>query len=114
MRFAVGHSGRLGSCQWCCTRCYTAGVPTRHPRHSITETPAVHEALRALRSRGERVHLGELVVRGARERLRELDEERMSEERSAELRSELVEQLRSGDGLDANAAYEARERGWSH
>jgi hypothetical protein len=89
-------------------------VPTRHRRHSITETPTVHEALDALRSRGERVRLSELVVRGARERLRELDEQRVSEERGAELRRQLVEQLHSGDGLDADAAYEARERGWSH
>ncbi len=34
--------------------------------------------------------------------------------RSAELRHQLVEQLRTGDGLDADAAYEAREHGWSH
>jgi hypothetical protein len=89
-------------------------MPTRLPRHSITETPPVHEALDALRRRGEHVHLGELVVRGARERLRELDERRDRDERNAELRRELVEQLHTGEGLDAEAAYEVRERGWSH
>ena len=74
----------------------------------------MHDVLDALRRRGERVHLGELVVRGARDRLRELDEKRNRDDRDAELRSQLVEQLRTGDGLDVNAAYEVREHGWSH
>lgn len=99
---------------WCCTKCYTVVVPTRFPRHSITETPTVHEALDELRSRGERVHLGELVVLGARERLRELDERREQGDRNLDLRRQLVEQLHTGDGLDAGAAYEVREHGWSH
>jgi hypothetical protein len=89
-------------------------MPTRFPRHSITETPTVHEALDALRSRGERVHLGELVLLGARERLRELDERRDYGERNVDLRRQLVEQLHTGDGLDVDAAYEVREHGWSH
>jgi hypothetical protein len=89
-------------------------MPTRFPRHSITETPPVHEALEALRRRGEHVHLGELVVRGAHERLRELDETREREDRNAALRYQLVEQLRTGEGLDVDAAYEVRKHGWSH
>jgi len=74
----------------------------------------VHEALEALRSRGEPVRLSELVVRGARERLRELDEKRDLDNCNRELRGQLVEQLHTGDGLDADAAYEVREHGWSH
>jgi hypothetical protein len=89
-------------------------VPTRHPRHSITETPPVREALDNLRRRGERVRLGELVIRGARERLRELEVERAQETRNRELRMQLVERLRTGEGLDADAAYEVREHGWTH
>jgi hypothetical protein len=89
-------------------------VPTRHPRHSITETPPVHEALSELRRRGERIRLGDLVIRGARERLRELQAERDDEARKLELRRQLVQQLRTGEGLDADAAYEVRERGWTH
>ena len=54
-------------------------MPTSHPRHSITETPPVREALDALRLRGERVRMGDLVIRGARERLRELESERDEE-----------------------------------
>jgi hypothetical protein len=89
-------------------------VPTRHPRHSITETPPVREALDALRRRGERVRLDDLVIRGARERLREMEVARDQESRNIELRRQLIERLRTGEGLDADAAYEVRERGWTH
>jgi hypothetical protein len=89
-------------------------VPTHYPRHSITETPPVHEALSELRRRGERVRLGELVILGARARLRELQAERDEETRKLELRRDLVRRLRTGEGLDAVAAYEVREHGWTH
>jgi len=74
----------------------------------------VREALDALRHRGERVRMGELVIRGARERLRELEAEREDEARKAELRRRLVERLRTGEGIDVDAAYEVREHGWIH
>lgn len=89
-------------------------MPTRHPRHSVTETPPVREALDALRRRGERVRMGELVIRGAHERLRELDAESEDEAERAELRRQLVEQLHTGEGIDVDAAYEVREHGWIH
>lgn len=89
-------------------------MPTRHPRHSITETPPVREALDALRRRGERVRLDELVIRGARERLQEMESERDANARNTELRRQLIERMRSGDGIDVEAAYEVRERGWVH
>jgi len=89
-------------------------MPTRHPRHSVTETPPVREALDALRRRGERIRLDDLVIRGARERLREVEAARDQETRNIELRRQLIERLRTGEGLDADAAYEVRERGWTH
>jgi hypothetical protein len=89
-------------------------VPTRHPRHSITETPPVREALDSLRRRGERVKLDDLVIRGARDRLREINVGQREEAGKAELRRELIEQLRTGEGLDVAAAYEVREHGWTH
>ncbi|HTD09495.1 MAG TPA: hypothetical protein VK680_11435 [Solirubrobacteraceae bacterium] len=89
-------------------------MPTRHPRHSITETPPVREALDALRCRGERVRLDELVIRGAHERLREMEAARNTESRNIELRRQLIERLRTGEGLDVDAAYEVREHGWTH
>jgi hypothetical protein len=39
---------------------------------------------------------------------------RDEETRNAELRRQLVEQLHTGEGLDVDAAYEVRERGWTH
>ena len=89
-------------------------MPTRHPRHSVIETPRVQEALEPLRRRGVPIELGDLVVRGAAQRLRELDSGQEEEQRKAELRHRLVEQLHTGEGLDAAAAYEVREHGWIH
>lgn len=69
-----------------------ASVPTTRPRHTITETPPVEHALDALRARlgdDARVDLGELVVLGAREKVRQLDEDgpaaRKARERLAEM-----------------------------
>ncbi len=49
-------------------------MPTTRPRHSITETPPVQEALDRLRAQqgAQRVDLAELVVLGAREKERQL------------------------------------------
>jgi hypothetical protein len=74
----------------------------------------VREALDALRLRGERVRMGDLVIRGARERLREMETERDEAAEKAELRRQLIEQLRTGEGIDVDAAYEVREHGWIH
>lgn len=74
----------------------------------------MREALDALRRRGERVRLGDLVVRGARERLAEMEAARDDEAHRAELRRDLIERLRTGEGLDADAAYEVSEHGWTH
>jgi hypothetical protein len=89
-------------------------MPTRHRRHSITETPRVREALEPLRRQGLKVDLGDLVVLGAEQRLRQMEAEQVEEERRRELRLQLVEQLRTGEGLDVAAAYEVRETGWTH
>jgi hypothetical protein len=60
------------------------------------------------------VRLDELVIRGARERLREMEVANDQDARNAELRRQLVQQLHTGEGLDVDAAYEVRERGWTH
>ncbi len=58
--------------------------------------------------------LDDLVIRGARDRLREIEAGREEEAEKAELRRELIEQLRTGEGLDRTAAYEVRGHGWTH
>jgi hypothetical protein len=52
-------------------------VPTSHPRHTITETPPVREALDDLRARlaGQRVDFAELVVLGAGVKVRQLPDD---------------------------------------
>jgi hypothetical protein len=50
-------------------------VPTTRPRHTITETPPVQEALAELRSKlgeGERIDFAELVELGARTKARRM------------------------------------------
>ena len=89
-------------------------MPTRHPRHSVTETPLVREALDELRQRKLRVELSDLVVRGAREKVREHDAAQSEGRERAELRSRLIERLRTGEGIDLDALDEVRERGWIH
>jgi hypothetical protein len=89
-------------------------MPTKLRRHSITETPRVRDALEPLRRRGVPVELGDLVVRGAADRLREVEAEEPEEQRKARLRQRLVERLRTGKGIDIAAAYEVREHGWTH
>jgi hypothetical protein len=89
-------------------------MPTRHRRHSITETPRVREALEPLRHRGLKVDLADLLVLGAEQRARQLEAEQAEEERRRELRLQLIERLRTGEGLDVAAAYEVRETGWTH
>jgi hypothetical protein len=89
-------------------------VPTEHPRRSVTETPAVRAALNSLRERGERVRLSDLIIRGANARLHELDAARLSDSRRQQLRDDLVRRLRTGAGLDPDAAHEVRESGWTH
>jgi len=81
----------------------------------ITETPPVREALDELRHElGEdRLELPDLVIRGAREKAREL-RGRSKSVRDARLR--LARSIREGDGVDLGAlrlADEAKQTGLS-
>jgi hypothetical protein len=42
-----------------------------------------------------------------------MESERDTNARNSELRRELIERMRSGDGIDVEVAYEVRERGWA-
>lgn len=87
-------------------------MPTTHPRHTITETPPVQEALDELRARlsGERVDFAELVILGARAKARRLPD-RPREAREA--CKQLAEWIRSGSGpeIDIAAADEVKRLG---
>jgi hypothetical protein len=74
-------------------------VPTSHPRHSITETPALAAVLEPLRARlgADAPTLAELVRRGAEVTLRELDAQ---DRARAHARETFIDRLRSGPRPD--------------
>lgn len=74
-------------------------VPTSHPRHSITETPALAAALEPLRQRlgANAPTLAELIVRGAQATLRELEAQDRARAHALET---FVERLCSGPEPD--------------
>lgn len=90
-------------------------MPTSRPRHTITETPPVQDALDELRRElGEdRVELPDLVIRGAREKTRELRGRSRSVQ---DARIRLARAIRQGSGIDADEvrlADEAKQVGLS-
>ncbi len=86
-------------------------MPTTRPRHTITETPPIHEALDELRSTlgSERIDFGELVILGARAKARELREEGAA---AREAREWLLREVREGTTpVDIEAADEVKHLG---
>jgi hypothetical protein len=86
-------------------------VPTTHPRHTITETPPVREALDELRARldGERIDYAELVVLGARTKARQLPDDAKAAKDAAR---RLAEMVRGGSiPVDVQAADEVKRLG---
>ncbi len=86
-------------------------MPTKHPRHAITETPRLKEILDRLREETGSVRLdwGELVLLGAREKLNQLRTKRAENDRILE---EAAEMIRRGEGRgDVAAADEAKRKG---
>jgi hypothetical protein len=82
-------------------------VPTSHPRHSITETPALTAVLEPLRRRlGARApSLAELVRRGAESTLRELDAQDRAQQRAW---ASFVDRLGEGPPPDLDEARSIR------
>jgi hypothetical protein len=87
-------------------------VPTTRPRHTITETPPVQEALDELRAKlgeGERIDFAELVELGARAKARRLETE---SHMARAARERLIEEVLHGGGpIDLRAAEEVKHIG---
>jgi hypothetical protein len=86
-------------------------VPTKHPRHAVTETAPVKAALDELREQlgGSRIDLAELVILGARQKIAQLRAER---DDTAARRRNLAERiLRRTLPIDRDAADEVRRAG---
>ena len=95
-------------------RCYTRRVPTKKPRHAVTETGAVAEALAELRAQpgGTDVSISDLVVVGARTLAAEKRAEREARHALRDMLAERV--LAGGPALgDPAAADEVRRTGWA-
>ncbi|CAN5486696.1 hypothetical protein BH20ACT15_BH20ACT15_14610 [soil metagenome] len=83
-------------------------MPTKRPRHMVTETPPVEEALAELRKAlgSERVDFAELVIVGARVKARELRGDGVAGRRA---RSRLAESVRARSiPIDVEAADEVK------
>jgi hypothetical protein len=91
---------------------YTFPMPTTRPRHTITETPPVREALDELRAKlnGDRIDFSELVILGARAKARWLPDDGDKARKASKV---LAEWIRSGTGpkLDLAAAEEVKYLG---
>jgi hypothetical protein len=105
---------RRSSYLWRCDTGVTlGGVPTKHPRHAITETPDVQAALDELRAElGERrIEFGELLILGARAKAAQLRGER---EDAHSRRRRLADRVRQREvPVDPAAADEVRGSGWA-
>lgn len=89
-------------------------MPTTRPRHTVTETPPVREALDELRSKlgeGEQIDFGELVVLGARLKARRL---RAEDDSARAARKRLADMIRTRSlpcEVDIAAAAEVKRLG---
>ena len=83
-------------------------VPTSLPRHTITETAPVREALDALRARlgNGRVDYAELVVLGAQTKLRQLPDDAEHTREAAQRLAEMTR--RRSIPVDVHAADEVK------
>jgi hypothetical protein len=81
-------------------------MPTTRPRHTLTETEPVQEALDELRAKldDERIDFGELVILGARAKARQLPDR---SQLARQARGELAEWIRTGSGPDVDIAAAA-------
>lgn len=86
-------------------------MPTAHPRHTITETPRVREALDELRATlgRERIDFGELTILGAHAKLRDLRDHGAAAQAA---RGRLAREIREGDSdVDVRTADEVKRLG---
>lgn len=88
---------------------YTQLVPTRHPRHIVTEVGPVADAfMRARRVRPD-VHVRDLVVLGAEAMVEQARRAEVDEARRAEAIEELIRMTTTGDGIDHDAGIYVHE-----
>jgi hypothetical protein len=88
-------------------------MPTTRPRHTITETPPVQEALDELRSKlgkEETIDFAELVTLGARVKARRLNDDDAEARAARERLAEMI-RTRSIPSIDVATAEEVKYLG---
>jgi hypothetical protein len=89
-------------------------MPTTRPRHTITETPPVQEALDELRAKlgeGERIDFAELVELGARAKARRMRTENAATQAALKHLADMIRTRSFPYELDVEAADEVKHLG---
>jgi hypothetical protein len=89
-------------------------MPTTRPRHTITETPLVQEALEELRANlgeGERIDFAELVALGAHVKARRLRSDSAEARAAAKRLADMIRTKSIPISVDLVAAEEVKHLG---
>ncbi len=89
-------------------------MPTTRPRHTITETPPVQEALDELRAKlgkGETIDFAELVTLGARVKARRINDDDAEARAARERLAEMIRTRSFPYEVDVAAAEEVKYLG---
>ncbi len=84
-------------------------VPTKHPRHIVTEVGPIAEAFARARRVKPDVHVRDLVLLGAEAVVEQAKRERGDDERRAAAIERLIALTTDPDGIDHAAALEVGE-----
>jgi hypothetical protein len=85
-------------------------VPTQRPRHTITETDEVQEALAPLRAHGIEVSFPALLIRGAQATLADRERADADEAERRAARERFFDG--AAERFDLDAAIAVRDAGW--
>lgn len=97
---------------------HSGPMPTKRPRHTLTETEPIAAALRTARplfdphTKDSRI-LAELIVLGAERKAEGAHLRKLDSDKAAELRERFLRRTRDFEGLDRDALSAVRERGWT-
>lgn len=97
----------------CRTWCYTGCLPTKRPRHTVTEVGLVESAFEDVRRLGLEPDPRDLMIRGAAELVSEITKARAGSERRRALGERLIQRATHPDGVDKAAAVWAHEESWA-
>ncbi len=84
-------------------------MPTKHPRHIVTEVGPVADAFAQARRIDPDVHVRDLVLLGAEAMVEREMRAEVDEERRAAAIEELIRMTTTGDGIDHEAAEYVHE-----